>query len=88
MGAGHDTVLGQAKLAGGALSRYRSLMLKTAAASLSPSRRVSALDSFSGALAFLALYAAIWTIFAVLSGMALHRDMTEAYSWGREFQLG
>src|SRR5215475_11561725 len=38
---------------------------------------------------FCLLHTAIWTLYATLSNEgALHRDMIEAYSWGREFQLG
>ena len=41
------------------------------------------------ALAFLGLHTAVWTLYSTLSNTgALHQDMIEAYSWGREFQLG
>jgi 4-amino-4-deoxy-L-arabinose transferase-like glycosyltransferase len=41
------------------------------------------------AAAFLLLHATVWTLYAVLSNKgAVHGDMLEAYSWGREFQLG
>ncbi len=41
------------------------------------------------AIAFLCLHTAVWTVYATLSNDgALHQDMVEAYSWGREFQLG
>src|SRR5208282_111537 len=41
------------------------------------------------AIAFLCLHTAFWTVYATLSNDgALHQDMVEAYSWGREFQLG
>jgi 4-amino-4-deoxy-L-arabinose transferase-like glycosyltransferase len=35
-------------------------------------------------------FAAAWTIYAAITGgpEAIHDDMTEAYVWGREFQLG
>jgi 4-amino-4-deoxy-L-arabinose transferase-like glycosyltransferase len=40
-------------------------------------------------LAFLCLHTAIWTAYASFSNLGpIHRDMTEAYAWGREFQLG
>ena len=44
----------------------------------------------SSAPLLLLLYAAFWTLYAVLSHWsgAVHQDMTEAYAWGREFQLG
>ena len=40
--------------------------------------------------ALLCLHIAVWTLAAILSGGAgsLHHDMTEAWDWGREFQLG
>src|SRR5262249_45897057 len=38
---------------------------------------------------FLCVHAAVWTLYAELSNKgAVHGDMLEAYSWGREFQLG
>jgi hypothetical protein len=38
---------------------------------------------------FIGTHAAIWTIYALLTHKGgLHPDMTEAYAWGREFQLG
>jgi hypothetical protein len=41
------------------------------------------------AIVFLCLHTAVWTLYATLSNEgALHLDMIEAYSWGREFQLG
>ncbi len=41
------------------------------------------------AVAFLCLHTTVWTLYASLSnGGPVHRDMIEAYSWGREFQLG
>ena len=40
-------------------------------------------------LAFLCVHTAVWTSYALLSHRGgLHPDMLEAYSWGREFQLG
>jgi len=40
-------------------------------------------------LAFLCLHTAIWTVYATFSNLGpVHRDMIEAYAWGREFQLG
>ncbi len=43
----------------------------------------------ASAALFLSLHTAIWTVFAVVSNDgSLHPDMTEAYGWGREFQLG
>jgi 4-amino-4-deoxy-L-arabinose transferase-like glycosyltransferase len=39
--------------------------------------------------AFLCLHTAIWTVYASFSNLGpVHRDMIEAYAWGREFQLG
>ena len=37
-----------------------------------------------------ATFIAVWFVYAVIpgDGRALHNDMTEAYVWGREFQLG
>jgi len=41
-------------------------------------------------LGLLALNLAAWTLYAAISHSteAIHEDMTEAYVWGREFQLG
>jgi len=41
-------------------------------------------------VALLAIFVAIWTLYAVVSAApaAIHNDMAEAYVWGREFQLG
>jgi 4-amino-4-deoxy-L-arabinose transferase-like glycosyltransferase len=40
-------------------------------------------------LAFLCLHTVIWTVYASFSNLGpVHRDMIEAYAWGREFQLG
>jgi 4-amino-4-deoxy-L-arabinose transferase-like glycosyltransferase len=40
-------------------------------------------------LAFLCVHTAIWTVYASFSNLGpVHRDMIEAYTWGREFQLG
>ena len=41
-------------------------------------------------LGLLALNLAAWTLYAAIShsSEAIHEDMTEAYVWGREFQLG
>ncbi len=40
-------------------------------------------------LALLGLHVAVWTVFACLSNAGpVHRDMIEAYAWGREFRLG
>ena len=43
-----------------------------------------------GLAAFLALHLLVWTVVATIAGIsgAVHHDMTEAYDWGREFQLG
>ena len=40
--------------------------------------------------ALLCLHIAVWTLAACIgaSSANLHHDMTEAYDWGREFQLG
>jgi hypothetical protein len=41
------------------------------------------------ALLFLTVHCAVWTLYAVRTNHgALHPDMLEAFSWGREFQLG
>ncbi len=44
----------------------------------------------AGVAAFLALHVVVWTVVATLANWSgtLHHDMTEAYDWGREFQLG
>ncbi len=46
--------------------------------------------SSRGIFAFLALHVAIWTVVPTVAGSTgvLHIDMTEAYAWGQEFQLG
>ena len=42
------------------------------------------------ALALLAIFVTIWTIYSAVSAApaAIHNDMAEAYVWGREFQFG
>ena len=42
------------------------------------------------ALALLAIFITIWTIYSAVSAApaAIHNDMAEAYVWGREFQFG
>jgi Dolichyl-phosphate-mannose-protein mannosyltransferase len=43
-----------------------------------------------GLLLFLAVHITVWTVFGVLTlgSGSLHHDMTEAWAWGQEFQLG
>ncbi len=54
-----------------------------------PSIEDWAIRGSNGPLLFLAAYTLVWTVFSVFSDPGgLHHDMTEAYAWGREFQLG
>jgi hypothetical protein len=71
---------------------YAALILEPSdapAAHLSPAASDPARTNLTAALAIVA-FAAAWTAFQTVlnSSEALHHDMTEAYVWGREFQLG
>ena len=46
--------------------------------------------AMKGAVTKIAAFAAVWTLYFVVTEYAssIHNDMAEAYAWGREFQLG
>ena len=39
---------------------------------------------------FIAAHITVWTLYPIIadSSVVIHHDMTEAWSWGKEFQLG
>ena len=75
------------------MSKGYALPIGISSAQTEGKERLSDREAQPGLLwsvALLAIFVAIWALYAVISAApaAVHNDMAEAYVWGREFQLG